>query len=159
MVELTNKRTGEVYKARFGEVYRDDVPFRSKTDLKGFKDDEYYEPGTSLTDPSQVLNVKETVDRIMKGEIAMPNLSGYDIKLDENGQPVGMTLDEAFDMVDPTQAPGFDIADVPDLLLASVSSVSQAEKTDLPTTQAGVANYKASDGAGAVDKSDDEAVK
>lgn len=123
MSEIINKKTGEVYKARFGEVLRLDVPFRSKTDLKNYSDNEYYEEGTSLTDPSQVLNVKETVQRMMRGEMIMPDLKAgqYDVDLHK------MTIDEAFETEDPTRAPGFDLADIP--------SLAEQLKSAAPTSQ------------------------
>lgn len=126
MTEIINEKTGEVYKARYGEVLRPDVPFRSKTDLKNYSDNEYYEDGTSLTDPSQVLNVRETVDRMRRGEIMMPGIKDgdYDVDLDK------MTIDEAFATEDPTKAPGFDLADIP----ALAEQVSQTESDEQEPT-------------------------
>lgn len=115
MTEIINEKTGEVYKARYGEVLRPDVPFRSKTDLKNYNDDEIYEEGTSLTDPSQALNVKATVefmfgrqlaDAIIRGDVVPVIKGDFDVKGD-------MTVDEAFATEDPTKAPGFDLADIP----------------------------------------------
>lgn len=126
MTEIINEKTGEVYKARYGEVLRPDIPFRSKTDLKNYNDDEYYEEGTSLTDPSQVLNVKETIIRMMRGEMIMPGIKDgdYDVDLGK------MTIDEAFETEDPTKAPGFDLADIP----ALAEQVKETESTEQEPT-------------------------
>lgn len=142
MTEIINEKTGEVYKARYGEVLRPDIPFRSKTDLKNYNDDEYYEEGTSLTDPSQVLNVKETITRMMRGEMIMPGVKDgeYDVDMDK------MSIDEAFATEDPTKGPGFDLCDVPALAeqlkpaepasqvpTAPVAPEAKGDNSDLPT--------------------------
>ena len=153
MTEIIDEKTGEVKVMRYGEVYRSNVPFRSRTDLKGYSDNEYYEPDTSLTDPSQVLDIKSTVNRMMRGEMVLPSIKAgdYDITFDDKGNPINMTLDEAFDSDDITQSPGFDYADASEIQ----RELSKA-KEDLPTSASqGTAPHKASaDGEPVVDKSE-----
>lgn len=152
MIEMIDEKTGEVKMVRYGEVSRPNVPFRSRTDLKGYNDDEYYEPDTSLTDPSQVLNVQETVQRILRGEIVPPSFNGqYDIDLDDEGNPVNMTVDEAFATEDITRQPGFDYADAAMIK----NELEEASLSDLPTSASLDADKSKSsvDGEPVVDKS------
>lgn len=144
MIEVIDEKTGEIKMMRYGEVLRPTVPFRSRTDLKGFNDDEVYEPNTSLTDPSQVLDISETVKRMLRGEIDIPGVSAdqYDIVLDEHGNPVNMTIDEAFDTEDITRQPDFDYADAAMIK----NELEEAHLSTLPTSASrGAAKSKASD--------------
>lgn len=120
--------TGEIKPTFYGHVERPDVPFRSRTDLKGYNDDEFFEPNSSLTDPSQVLNVGETVALMLKGEVPFPfnsiKESDFDVDFDK------MSIDEAFATEDITQSSGFDLADIPSVVNGlSNKSTSESEDT------------------------------
>ena len=119
-------KTGEI--KFYGHVERSDVPFRSRTDLKSYNDDEVYEPDSSLTDTSQVLDIAETVSRMMRGEVPLPfnSLKESDFDIDLNK----MSIDEAFEYEDITQSSGFDLADIPSVVNGlSNKSTSASEDT------------------------------
>lgn len=81
-----------------------DIKFRTITNLKNFSDNEVFEPETSETEPGQAVDIKSVYLRCLRGEITPVRPGGFDIK-------PGMTVDEAFDTLDPTQSEGFDLAD------------------------------------------------
>lgn len=82
-------------------------------------DCEHYEEGTSLTVPDQVEPVQVTVRRCMRGELIQDVKDVYY----ENDNV--KDIDEALNNVDETLSPGFDLADVPDLMAST-----QVDKTD-----------------------------
>lgn len=92
-------------------------------------DCESYEPGTSLTVPDQVEPVSVTVRRCLRGEI-LQNVK--DVYYENDGNT---SIDEAFDRLDPTTSPGFDLADVPSL-------VESAQQADMTASQEAVAEPK-----------------
>lgn len=85
MVEVIDEKTGEVR-----NELRPDVKFRSITDLKGFSDNEYYEPGTSETEQGQDINIKSLAERCERGELVSLRSGYFSPHLYE-------TLDEALD--------------------------------------------------------------
>ena len=118
--------------------------FRSITDLKEFSDDEWYEEDTSETEPGQAVDIKSVYLRCLRGEITPVRAGGYEVK-------PGMSLDDAFDTLDPTQSEGFDLADATAI---SNHLEGKLKSEELSTTQAGTAPSIASDGDDAVVNSD-----
>ena len=81
------------------------MKFRTITDLKDFSDNEVFEPDTSETEPGQAVNIRSVYERCMRGELPPVGSSGSFVV-----KP-GMTVEEAFGTLDPTQSEGFDLAD------------------------------------------------
>lgn len=80
--------------------------FRTQYDLQGYNDNEVYVEGTSETEPGQAVNIKSVYLRCLRGELPpVSPTGGYDVK-------PGMSIDEAFATMDPTESEGFDFADV-----------------------------------------------
>lgn len=130
--EVINKNTGEVKSIKT----RSDVPFRSLTDLKGFSDNEFFEPGTSLTEPGQDVNIKSVAERCLRGEIILNRPGQYDVDSK-------MTIDEAFNTFDVTDQEGFDLADatmIVDSIKNDLSPGQQAKAEPTNSSSDGAAN-------------------
>lgn len=154
MVDLVNNKTGE-----FLEIKKEPVPFRTLTNLKDYKDGEKYTPDSSevdLTGYEPLESIIARCTRVMRA----PGGQSYSV-LDKTAlqaeatvsgvyEAAGATsIDEAFDRMDPTDEPGFDLADASALL-------SEVEKDLSTTSQSEQLKLKASDdAASAVDKSEE----
>ena len=127
---------------KFGEIK--EIPFRTQYDLKGYSDNEVYEPDTSETEPGQAVNIESVYRRCMRGEIVPTRDGCYALK-------GGESLEEAFETMDPTQSEGFDFTDAQALAEGLVA------KQDLSTAKQAerAAQSKASEqGEPAVEKSE-----
>lgn len=94
-------------------------------------DCEHYEEGTSLTVPDQVEPVSVTVARCLRGEV-LSQMNEKPYYYENDGKT---SIDDCLDNLDPTTSPGFDLADVPDLLNASAVSVVASPETVAGDTQ------------------------
>lgn len=105
MQEIIDEKTGEITFRRFGEVFREDVPFRSRTDLKNYNQPEDYSNVVSQVDTTQYVPLCDIIKRVMRGEMVTTTHGYYDADMDK------MSVDEAFATVDETDSPGYDIVD------------------------------------------------
>lgn len=119
-MDLMDKKTGEVL-----EIVEPECPFRSITDLKGYNDDESYEPGTSQVDLTGYEPLESIIARCTRVMRAPGGQTYTVIDRDLVKQEAGVvptleedytagsatTVDEAFDTADPTDDPDFDMTD------------------------------------------------
>ena len=148
MVETINKETGEVV-----EEKRPDVPFRSLTDLKSYRDNEVYQPDTSKVDMTGYESLASIVARCTRVSRTANGSSVQFIdktllKAEEQTQGFydikeGMTVDEAFATADPTQDPDFDLVDASRISEEIAASVAARQK-EVSITSGQAANSKAS---------------
>lgn len=105
--EVVDPVTGEVLFDSYDIMTREDVPFRSITDLKGFSDVELnFDP--SETDSSQYEPLESLISRMMRGEIIPGNgFDDFDVRSD---------TEDPWSTEDITQTDGFDLADVQPIL-------------------------------------------
>lgn len=135
-MDIINKKTGEVYEAS--------IPYRTILDASEYQDCESYEKDSSLVDLTGFEPLASIVARCMR---TMKSPSGavsqvLDVSaLRAEAQETGIyeaasasSLDEAFDTLDPTDAPGFDFVDGSQILEA-VNDNIKAKKAKLSTTQ------------------------
>lgn len=141
MLDLSyvDKKTGEVKEGR------PDVPFRSITDLKQYKDDEHYEEGTSMVDMTGYEPLASIVARCMR-TMKAPNgqlisvLDKTALKAEESQVGVyeassAQSIDEAFETLDPTDSPDFDLSDASQTLAQANDNIKQAlASTSAPQT-------------------------
>lgn len=131
MLDLSklDKKTGEIIEGR------PDVPFRSLTDLKQYKDDEQYEPGTSMVDETGYEPLASIVARCMR-TMKAPNgqlisvLDKTALKAEESQVGVyeassATSVDEAFATQDPTDDPDFDLSDASRFLAQANDNIKQ----------------------------------
>lgn len=115
-MDYVNKETGEVFEPIGGS------PFRSLTDLKGFKDHEKA-VGESVTDPTGYEPIEKIVERMSRGDllaefIERQKASQYDVKA---GSDENAFLDNPPPVMD-------DIAEMPtEFEMAQASSLVQSQ--------------------------------
>lgn len=120
--------------SKTGEIKTVECPFRSITDLKGYRDGESYKPGSSLVDLTGYESLESIVRRCTR---VMRSPGGQVVSvLDKHliaqecqfSDPVyeasgAGTIDEAFDKAsDVTDTPAFDLADASALLSSAVNN-------------------------------------
>lgn len=86
-------------------------------DVKSYNNAEYFEPGSSITEPGQVQSIQQILARCVRGE-AVPFEKGY-----YDNEKV-TSIDEAFATMDVTQTDGFDLADTGPILADIAQSAS-----------------------------------
>lgn len=151
MVTVVNTKTGE--------IFEQDIPFRTITNLKGYHDGEVYKKGSSavdLTGYEPLSSIIARCTRVMRA----PGGQTYQV-LDTNALKAEQTfadpvfeasgassIDEAFvKATDITETPGFDLSDAGRIL---------AQAKDLSTSTTASSSSKASEPELVVDKSEDE---
>lgn len=117
---------------------RPDCPFRSLTDLKGYNDDKFMKPGSSMVDLTGYEPLSSIISRCMRVQIG-PNGQQYQV-LDKGAMQAeasfipayeasqAKTIDEAFETLDHTQDPGYDLADATQALMKSQATLSTGHK-------------------------------
>lgn len=139
VMQVVNSKTGELY-----DVARPVIPYRTILDANEYQDPEVYEPDSSMTDLTGFEPLSVIVARCMR---TMKSPSGVvsqvlDVHaLQQEAHDTGIyeaenakTVDEAFDTLDPTDAPGFDIAEGNAILNAVNDNVLNNQKEELSTT-------------------------
>lgn len=144
MIELYDMSTGEIKKVENAFLV---CPFRTRyNNPQSFSDAEDYTDVPSQTDASQYEPIESIIKRIERGEVVHMKDGLY-----ENDGDVGM--EEAFDRLDPTTTPGFDLSDAYEISQALNEKESESVKKDLPTSADEAEKiYKKADSA-VVDKS------
>ena len=124
MIEVYDMKTGELRKIEDVVLVS---KFRTRYDNpQSFSDAEDYTNVPSQTDSSQYEPIESLIKRVMRGEVVHMKEGQY-----ENDGVADM--EEAFDRLDPTTSPGFDMADAYEMSQELAEKQSQAVKEDLPT--------------------------
>lgn len=151
MTDLVNTQTGEVF-----EIKKELSPFRSITDLKSFKDGEYYEPGSSqvdLTGYEPLESIIARCTRVMRapGGQTYQVLDVEAVKQEAQVVPTSIdyeagtasTIDEAFATEDPTSDPDFDLVDASRIMNKAQETLSTLSEDN----RGGIAPHIANDDA------------
>lgn len=139
-LELVNRKTGEIFDLSLATGAT--LPYRTILDADEYQDPEQYESDSSLTDLTGYEPLESVIARCMR---TMRSPSGavtqvLDVNaLKAEAQDTGIyeaenagSVDEAFETIDPSDAPGFSLADAGQILASVNDNIKRAE---LPTTQ------------------------
>lgn len=138
IVNYVNLKTGEIKK-----VPVSDKPFRSLLDAGEYQDAEHYESDSSVVDLTGYEPLSSIVARCMRTmkspsgvvtqvlDVNALKAEAHDTGIYEAGK--ASTVDEAFETLDPTDAPGFDFVDG-SRILQSVNDNILTKAKELSTT-------------------------
>lgn len=151
-MEVVNAKTGEIY-----EVARPVIPFRTILTANEYKDGEDYEEGTSCVDLTGFEPLASIVARCMRTMRSPSGATTQVLDVDalraEANEPGiyeakdAQTVDEAFDTLDPTDAPGFDLVDASQVMNAVNDNLARREELSTAVTEQAPSNSQAQEHA------------
>lgn len=138
ITQVVNSKTGELF-----DVAVPVIPFRTLLTASEYQDSEQYEPDSSMTDLTGYEPLESIVARCMRTmkspsgvvtqvlDVNALKAEAHDTGIYEAGK--ASTVDEAFETLDPTDAPGFDFVDGSRILQSVNDNISTKAK-ELSTT-------------------------
>lgn len=140
VMQVVNSKTGEIF-----DVARPVIPYRTILDADEYQDLEAYEPDSSLTDLTGYEPLESVIARCMR---TMKSPSGVvsqvlDVHaLQQEAHDTGIyeaenasSVDEAFETIDPSDAPGFGLADAGQILASVNDNIKKAELSKTQTKE------------------------
>lgn len=138
ITQVVNSKTGELF-----DVALPVLPYRTIRDANDYKDGEEYEPDSSMVDLTGFEPLSTVIARCMRtmkspsgGITQVLDLDALKAEAHEPGiyeAEKATTIDEAFETLDPTDAPGFDFVDGSAIIQAVNDNIS-AQQKELSTT-------------------------